>query len=312
MARKGNQQKNGLDRNLSKQKKGVSDSLSSLPNAKQKGKVSDAKVGSWEEPHNGQLSNTEHLREHSSKTDQVGDEKKSKQKFEKHLKNRKQGSNEGQSLEHPVISGHMSQDTFSSMFTSEASALREEMGSSPIGNIRSHLQSSFGSSLSGLRLGDTIESVEVLFRRLKTLGLSTLKASKEWLEKKKPLFITVATNAINARDFVRMKFERAYPVVLQWTMHFVNIMLLLAMVWLDCCLRGIDSILRMGTTSFLAVIWFSVLSLVSMVGLTKFLVILVSSLCSYSNNFHHPFKLTPVFFCTSFLLSFVKVLFVCT
>lgn len=275
MARKGNQQKNGLDRNLSKQKKGVSDSLSSFPNAKQKGKVSDAKVGSGEELRNGKLSNTEHLREHSSKTEQ-GDEKKSKQKFEKHLKSKKQGSSEGQGLDHPMISGHMSQDTFKSMSTAEASSLREEMGLSPISNIGSHLQSSFGSSLSGLRMGDAIESVEVLYRRLKTLGLSTVKASKEWLEKKKPLFMTVATNALNARDFVRMKFERAYPVVLQWTMHFVNIMLLLAMVWLDCCLRGIDSILRMGTTSFLAVIWFSLLSLVSMVGLTKFLVILVS------------------------------------
>lgn len=276
MARKGNQQKNGLDRNLSKQKKGVSDSLSSLPNAKQKGKVSDAKVGSGEELRNGKLSDTEHLREHSSKTDQA-DEKRSKQKFEKHLKSKKQGLSEGQGLDHPMISGHMSQDTFRSMSTAEASALREEMGSSPISNIGSHLQSSFGSSLSGLRMEDTIESVEVLYRRLKTLGLSTLKASKEWLEKKKPLFMTVATNALNACDFVRMKFERAYPVVLQWTVHFVNIMLLLAMVWLDCCIRGIDSILRMGTTSFLAVIWFSVLSLVSMVGLTKFLVILAIS-----------------------------------
>lgn len=277
MARKGNQQKNGLDRNSSKQKKGVSDSLSSLPNAKQRGKVSDAKVGSGEELPNGKLSNTENLTEHSSKTDQGAGEKKSKQKFEKQLKSKKQGLSEGQGLEHPVISGRMAQDSDRSMFTAEASGSREEIGSSPINNLGSHLQSSLGSSLSGLRMGDTVESVEVLYRRLKTLGLSTLKASKEWLEKKKPLFITVAANALNARDFVRMKFELAYPVVLQWTMHLVNIMLLLTMVWLDCCLRGIDSFIRMGTTSFLAVIWCSVLSLISMVGVTKFLVILAIS-----------------------------------
>lgn len=276
MARKGNQQKNGLDKNLSKQKKGVSDSLSSLPNAKQKGKVSDTKVDSGEELCNGTLSNTEHLREHSSRTDKGGDEKKSKQKFEKHMKSKKQGLSEGQGLDHPVISGRMSQDTLTSMSTAKASVSREEIGSSPISNLGSHLQSSLGGSLSGLRMEDTVESVEVLYRRLKTLGLSTLKASKEWLEKKKPLFSIVATNALHARDFVRMKFEHAYPIVLRWTMHFVNIMLLLAMIWLDCCLRGIDSILRMGTTSFLAVIWFSILSLVSMVGVTKFLVILVS------------------------------------
>lgn len=311
MARKGNQQNNGLDRNLSKQKKGVSDSLSSLPNGKQKGKVSNTKVSSGEALCNGKLSNTEHLRERSSKTDQGGDEKKSKQKFDKHLKSRKQGLSEGQVLEHPMLSGRMSQDTFRSMSTAEASDSREEIGSSPISNLGSHLQSSLGSSLSALRMGETIETVEVLYRRLKTLVMSTLKASKEWLEKKKPLFIIVATNALIARDFVRMKFEHAYPIVLQWTMHFVNIMLLLAMVWLDCCLRGIDSILRMGTASFLAVIWFSVLSLLSMVGVTKFLVILVS-LCRSFKQIISPFQSIFLFFGVFILLSFVKIINIST
>ncbi|KAE8637120.1 hypothetical protein Csa_021757 [Cucumis sativus] len=56
---------------------------------------------------------------------------------------------------------------------------------------------------------------------------------------------------------------------------------------LDCmvglCLRGIDSFIRMGTTSFFAVIWFSILSTIAMVGFLKFLVVLFPTgamLCS--------------------------------
>jgi DnaJ family protein C protein 14 len=46
------------------------------------------------------------------------------------------------------------------------------------------------------------------------------------------------------------------------------------MVWLDCALRGIDSFLRMGTTSFFSVIWFSIFSVIAMVGMLKFLIVL--------------------------------------
>lgn len=59
-------------------------------------------------------------------------------------------------------------------------------------------------------------------------------------------------------------------------MHIGNLMLLLYMVWLDCSLRGIDPFLRVGTTSFFSIVWCSVLSLIGMVGVGKFLVILVS------------------------------------
>ncbi|KAI3459194.1 hypothetical protein Pfo_015857 [Paulownia fortunei] len=72
-----------------------------------------------------------------------------------------------------------------------------------------------------------------------------------------------------------MKIQHAQPVIFRGIVHTGNLMLLLFMVWLDCSLRGIDSFLRMGTTSFFSIVWCSVLSVIAMVGVFKFLVILV-------------------------------------
>lgn len=278
MARKGNQQKNGLDHHSSNRMKGVSNSVSAFPNTMQRGKVSETKVLSGEELPNGNEP-TVPLTENFSKTDQGGDDKKSKQKFGKHLRSKKQRVNETQGLEQPVPSGSISRDSIEYMYTTEASGSREENGPSPVSNFGPQIpQSSLGRSSNGQHMGATMASIEVLntvvVRRLITLTLSILKSSKEWLERQKPLFITVSNYVLNARDYVRMKVEHAYPIVLRWSMHFANILLLLAMVWLDCSLRGIDSLLRMGTTSFFVVIWCSTFSLVTMIGVTKILVVL--------------------------------------
>ncbi|KAJ4842934.1 hypothetical protein Tsubulata_042331, partial [Turnera subulata] len=60
-----------------------------------------------------------------------------------------------------------------------------------------------------------------------------------------------------------------------WLTQVWNIMLLLLMVWVDCTIRGIDSFFRLGTTSFFSVIWCSILSVIAMVGMSKFLIVLM-------------------------------------
>ncbi|XP_027164857.1 uncharacterized protein LOC113765005 [Coffea eugenioides] len=140
-------------------------------------------------------------------------------------------------------------------------------------------ESSFAYSLNGMHNGDdTMEKVEfsyiLILKCLRSLVLSTLKASTEWMERHRPLLITMRASILKACHYVQVKIEQAFPVVLKWIMHFVNIMLLLFMVWLDCTLRGIDSFLRMGTTSFFSVLWCSVLSVTAMVGIFKFLIVL--------------------------------------
>jgi len=51
--------------------------------------------------------------------------------------------------------------------------------------------------------------------------------------------------------------------------------LLLLTVWLDCNVRGFDSLLRLGTNSLLAVLWCSMLSIFAMIGIKKMLIFMV-------------------------------------
>ena len=135
--------------------------------------------------------------------------------------------------------------------------------------------------LNGFHLKDALENVEfldnVVVRNVRASAVSTLKVISQWLERQRPIFISLTTNMYNARDHVKVKIERVYPIVLKWLMHFGNIMLLLSIVWLDCTLRGIDSFLRMGTTSLFSVIWCSIFSVIAMIGMVKFLMVLVST-----------------------------------
>lgn len=110
--------------------------------------------------------------------------------------------------------------------------------------------------------------------RLKSSALSVFRASCGWLERQKPVFVAVTNNIYRFRDVIQLKLVQTYPVVLKWLFHLGNIVLLVSLVWLDCAYRGMDSIVRMGTTSFLSVLWFSVLSLIAMIGTFKFLVTL--------------------------------------
>lgn len=108
-----------------------------------------------------------------------------------------------------------------------------------------------------------------------------MKSAGEWFEKQKPWLIDVKTRTSDAYDYAKLKIEKSYPFVFKWLVQFGNLMLLLTMVWLDCTLRGINSFLHMGTTSFFSFTWCAVFSVVAMVGMSKLLLVLVSSASFY-------------------------------
>ncbi|KAL9240615.1 hypothetical protein vseg_014813 [Gypsophila vaccaria] len=118
---------------------------------------------------------------------------------------------------------------------------------------------------------------QLAHERLKKYAMPILRTSNEWLEKHQPFFTSVGKKIHGARDYIQLKFAQTYPIVLRWLFHAGNILLLVSMVWLDCALRGMASFLRMGTTSFLAVLWFSILSVIAMIGTFKFLLVLAVS-----------------------------------
>ncbi|XP_058212236.1 uncharacterized protein LOC131324324 [Rhododendron vialii] len=278
MARKGNQQKNGWD-NLSNHKKGVSDSGCPLPNTKGRGKVNLAKVAGEEKLPNGNQPSAP-VSEGGNKTDHAGGENRSKQKSKKFQKKEKQGMSAIHSEEQAVPCDCNSGDCLENISTVEASGLTEENGRPP-NSTRGLEDSNYrsGHSPSGSHTDDTMGNLEfsdsLILRHLRVSALSILKAATECLQRQKPLFISLTTNMSDAACYVQKKIEHAYPIVLRWLMHVGNIVLLLSMVWLDCTLRGIESFLRMGTTSFFSVIWCSILSVIAMIGVLKFVLVLV-------------------------------------
>ena len=279
MARKGNQQKNGVDRNTSNHKKRSSDLGCAEPDVKGQGKASEVKVFPGEELPNGNHPSSP-LASSTSKTHYVGDEHKSKKKPVNLSKKEKQDVNGIDNVEQPKPLGSDSGDCDGN---TEGPSAVEENRSLPQGNkVRKHRKSRIPFSLNGLHIQNALESMEfsdnVVVRNLKALALSIIKATNEWLERQRPLFLTLKTKIQKAHDYAKTKIMQVYPVVLKLLMHFRSILLLISMVWLDCAIRGIDSFLRMGTTSFFSVIWCSVLSLIAMVGIFKFLVVLVSPL----------------------------------
>lgn len=273
MARKGNQQKNGLDGSTSNHKKGGLQSGSAMTNKKGKGSVNNMKVVKEEFSSDTQpnISVTDSL----PNPDHIKDEKKRTNKSGKHNKVEIQGTSAAEQSEQR---DGTCEDCSANMSTTGSSCLEEEKWPKANGisgsknRKRTSVHSMNGFDEDGLP--ESVELPETLgVRYLKTFVSTVSKASTEWLDRHKPLLDVLITKTLISRDYVRMKIKHAYPIVLKWLIHFTNILLVLLMVWLDFTLRGIDSVIRIGTTSFFAVIWCSIFSVVAMIGLLKFIIV---------------------------------------
>ncbi|XP_057834341.2 uncharacterized protein LOC131044885 isoform X1 [Cryptomeria japonica] len=92
------------------------------------------------------------------------------------------------------------------------------------------------------------------------------KQASEWIQQQKPILIALSASAFQAKDFVISWVHHTWPIVSSWLLHFGKLSLLFLVLWLDCSLRGLGSVIRLGTTSFFVVIWCSFLSVIAMAG----------------------------------------------
>ncbi|KAK7412863.1 hypothetical protein VNO78_04563 [Psophocarpus tetragonolobus] len=272
MARKGNQQKNGVDRHGLNHKKGVSGGV--LPGMKGHGIGGPVKVFPREMLTDG--NRPDGVSQTAFDASSSGDDYNNEQRSEKISRKEKQGMAEKQDPEESLSFERNLGDGNPNF---EASIQQEENGTLPRRNYgQQSIKNRLSYMLDGLHLKSMVEKVEladnVIIRRLRLSMFSIFTAVSEWLTRQTPLFVSLRTMVFKACDSVRTKVVQAYPVVLKWLMHLGNILLLLSVFWLDCALRGIDSFVRMGTTSFFSVIWCSVFSVISMIGMLKFLAVL--------------------------------------
>lgn len=256
MARKGNQQKNGINH-----RKGGSGGV--LPGMKghEGGQV---KVFPAEELANGGHGVSQKACEGCSAGDDNNNERKSERFSRKDKHDLEESSSFGSNSENGSENVEIPKQ-------GHRNFRRRNQTQQSIKSRLSHL-------VEGLQLRVLVENSELAdhpaIRRLRLSVLSIFTAVTEWLIRQKPLFVSIRTTVLEAYANFRTKFKHAYPIVLTWLMHFGSIILLLSVFWLDCAVRGFDSFIRMGTTSFFSVIWCSIFSVISMIGMLKFLVVL--------------------------------------
>jgi DnaJ family protein C protein 14 len=102
-----------------------------------------------------------------------------------------------------------------------------------------------------------------------------MEESKVLVERNRPAITAFMAMTEKGRAYVLSKTEYVYPIVRAWMFSAGKLMFLLLTVWLDCNIRGFDSLLRLGTNSLLAVLWCSMLSIFAMIGITKMLIFMV-------------------------------------
>jgi DnaJ family protein C protein 14 len=121
-------------------------------------------------------------------------------------------------------------------------------------------------------------------RCIACMAASIIRASMIYLVEEGKRFIDRRRPTINAcmaimnkgHAYVLSKIAYVYPIVRAWMLNAGRLMLLVLTVWLDCNLRGFDSLLRLGgTNSLLAVLWCSMLSTFAMIGIKKMLIFMV-------------------------------------
>lgn len=246
MARKRSQQKIGVDRNSENHNRGAADQERTLPKTKGRRKESQEKAVGEEG-----IPNTNQPRVIISEN------------IDEPLQSVADDSNSG--------------DPVGKIDTAKGSSSREENGTQV--SSRSVLE---GATRAGQSIKEGI--AETLLARLESSDsvkrlwgsvLSMMKTATVFLEKRKPFFDILTKKVSNAACYIQEKVNHAYPIILRWLMQLGQIVLLLTIIWLDSALRGMDSFLRMGTTSFLASIWCIAFSAIALIGMLKFFAALV-------------------------------------
>ncbi|KAG8098863.1 hypothetical protein GUJ93_ZPchr0013g36928 [Zizania palustris] len=104
-----------------------------------------------------------------------------------------------------------------------------------------------------------------------------MEESKMFVERNRPAITTFMAIVHKGHNYVLNKFEYAYPIGQAWISNAGKLISLLLAVWLDCNIRGFNSLLHLGTNSLLAVLWCSMLSIFAMIGIKKILIFMVIS-----------------------------------
>lgn len=274
MVRKGNQHKNSLERKTANRKQTVLDSVDvSSSEQKEKSKVNSQNTGDRELPSCG---NSSKLSSASGERLNGTGSKRNEQQFYHNVPSTEKfdvGTRCSAEMEEPLSDV---QNIAHGDILLDATEPRGNNGMMFGRNHNLNLNMLEGFFVEAMA-HYIRSSAAMAGQKLRVLALDVFSAAKEWLEQQKPRLSALKTYMRNGHDYVLVQIKHVYPIIWTWILHLGQLIFLLSVVWLDCNVRGLCSLLRLGTTSFFTVAWCSILSVIAMVGLMKALIITVIS-----------------------------------
>ncbi|KAL0904462.1 hypothetical protein M5K25_026579 [Dendrobium thyrsiflorum] len=270
MARKGNQPRNGFDRKTDKLQNVIPRSLDpSFVESKEKKGKSDQNFTSCDQS-NGDFPfrSSNPFPEQAINTESTGTVRSCKQRIsDVHLReksgNRTQSSAQaGMSIKVVDIAEHD--------LLSDASELTESNGL--MLDYNSNLSKNLFGSFSVRSALDFVGSLDAISGWSFRSASYALKLASGWIEHQKPRFSPFISYMHSIYDYGIARIKFVYPVICTWILHLGKLVLFLSAIWLDYSIRGLTSLLHLGTASLFTVLWCSLLSIIGMVGFIKLLI----------------------------------------
>ena len=274
MVRKGNQHKSSLDRKTANGRHRVSDPADvSLSEQKEKSKVHDQHTVAGELSGDGNFCRSSSTSgERLNETNYTGSGKRNKQRHHNIPCREKSDVATPDSAATEESVNYVRNAAEDDMLLNATEPRRNDVlfGS----NHNPSLNMSAGLSMETMA-GHIRSSAAVACQKLRLVGLDVFSAAKKWHEQQKPRLSILKAHMCSGRDYILVQIKHVYPVIWTWILHFGQLIFLLSVAWLDCNIRGLSSLMCLGTTSFFTIVWCSILSIIAMVGFTKALIVMV-------------------------------------
>ena len=75
-------------------------------------------------------------------------------------------------------------------------------------------------------------------------AVTLFRQASEWIQQQKPVLMAFHAASLQVRDIIVHRFQHTWPIVCTWLLRLGRLFLILFILWLDCCLRGMDSFLQ--------------------------------------------------------------------
>ncbi|XP_057868886.2 uncharacterized protein LOC131075937 isoform X1 [Cryptomeria japonica] len=88
----------------------------------------------------------------------------------------------------------------------------------------------------------------------------------EWVQQRKSVWLTLKSTTLQAKNYVVPRVESSCLWARTCLINIARLWLVIFVLWLNCCVRGIGSFLHLGMAAFFVLLWCSFLSSIAIVG----------------------------------------------